>query len=34
LTALHTVHDGLETAPAAFIDLMSGRTVGKTLVRL
>jgi len=34
LTALHTLYEGLETAPEAFIDLMSGRTVGKTLVRL
>lgn len=34
LVALNNVHEGLETAPQSFIDLMSGRTVGKTLVRL
>jgi NADPH-dependent curcumin reductase CurA len=31
---LHSVYEGLEEAPSAFIDLMSGRTTGKTLVRL
>lgn len=34
LTVLDNIRDGLESAPAAFIDLMSGRTIGKTLVRL
>jgi len=34
LLALENFHDGLEQAPAAFIELMSGRTIGKTLVRL
>jgi NADPH-dependent curcumin reductase CurA len=29
-----TVRDGLEAAPAAFLDLMSGATTGKMLVRL
>ena len=32
--SLDNVHDGFESAPAAFIALMSGATVGKTLVRL
>lgn len=34
LRALDNFHDGIESAPAAFIALMSGATVGKTLVRL
>ncbi|HUI59213.1 MAG TPA: NADP-dependent oxidoreductase [Steroidobacteraceae bacterium] len=34
LVALDNFHDGLEQAPAAFIELMSGLTIGKTLVRL
>jgi NADPH-dependent curcumin reductase CurA len=34
LVALSNVRDGLEEAPQSFIDLMSGRTLGKTLVRL
>lgn len=29
-----TVYEGLEAVPGAFIDLMSGRTMGKTLVRV
>lgn len=34
LVGLTSTYDGLPAAPAAFIDLMSGRTLGKTLVRL
>ncbi|MDY0067161.1 MAG: NADP-dependent oxidoreductase [Steroidobacteraceae bacterium] len=34
LVPVNNVRDGLENAPAAFIDLMSGKTIGKTLVRL
>ncbi len=34
LTGLTSIYEGLPAAPAAFIDLMSGRTMGKTLVRL
>lgn len=34
LKAVESVYEGLERAPEAFIDLMSGRTMGKTLVRL
>jgi NADPH-dependent curcumin reductase CurA len=34
LCSLDNIHEGLESAPAAFIALMSGATVGKTLVRL
>jgi NADPH-dependent curcumin reductase CurA len=34
LVGLGSVYEGLEAAPAAFIDLMSGRTMGKTLVRM
>jgi NADPH-dependent curcumin reductase CurA len=34
LRALDNIHEGIESAPAAFIALMSGATVGKTLVRL
>ena len=34
LIALNNVRQGLEEAPHSFIDLMSGRTIGKTLVRL
>ena len=33
LVGLTSVYDGLSAAPTAFIDLMSGRTMGKTLVR-
>ena len=29
-----TVYDGLASAPAAMNDMLAGRTVGKTLVRL
>jgi NADPH-dependent curcumin reductase CurA len=34
LRAIDNIHDGIESAPAAFMALMSGATVGKTLVRL
>jgi NADPH-dependent curcumin reductase CurA len=34
LKPLANLRDGFETLPAAFIDLMSGRTIGKTLVRI
>jgi len=34
LKVLDNLHDGIENAPSAFIELMSGRTVGKTLVKL
>lgn len=34
LVPLHSAYDGLSEAPRAFIDLMSGKTTGKTLVRL
>lgn len=34
LRALDNIHQGLESTPAAFIALMTGTTVGKTLVRL
>lgn len=34
LMPLQNVRDGIENAPEAFIDLMSGRTTGKTLVRI
>ena len=34
LKPLANVRDGFETLPQAFIDLMSGRTIGKTLVRI
>lgn len=34
LRSLDNVREGIESAPAAFIALMSGSTVGKTLVRL
>ena len=34
LRSLDNIHEGIESAPAAFIALMSGSTVGKTLVRL
>ncbi len=34
LVALENVSTGLESAPAAFIRLMSGQTTGKTIVRL
>jgi len=34
LLGLTSIYDGLETAPTAFIDLMSRRTLGKTLVRI
>jgi NADPH-dependent curcumin reductase CurA len=34
LHALNNMRDGLEQAPGALIDLLSGRTTGKTLVRL
>ena len=29
-----TLYDGLEQTPSAFMDLMAGRTLGKTLVRV
>jgi NADPH-dependent curcumin reductase CurA len=29
-----TVYDGLASAPTAMNDMLAGRTVGKTLVRL
>ncbi|HUD28110.1 MAG TPA: NADP-dependent oxidoreductase [Novosphingobium sp.] len=34
LRPLANVRDGFETLPQAFIDLMAGRTIGKTLVRI
>jgi NADPH-dependent curcumin reductase CurA len=34
LKPLANVRDGFETLPEAFIDLMSGRTIGKTIVRI
>lgn len=34
LKVLTDIRDGIDAAPQAFIDLMSGRTTGKTLVRL
>ncbi|WP_068071690.1 NADP-dependent oxidoreductase [Novosphingobium lentum] len=34
LKPLENVRDGFETLPQAFIELMSGQTVGKTLVRI
>lgn len=34
LKPLANLRDGFETLPEAFIDLMSGRTIGKTLVRI
>lgn len=34
LRAIDNIHEGIESAPAALIALMSGDTVGKTLVRL
>ncbi len=34
LRSLDNIHEGIESAPSAFIALMTGRTVGKTLVRL
>lgn len=34
LRPLANLRDGFENLPAAFIDLMSGRTIGKTLVRI
>lgn len=34
LRAIDNIHEGIENAPAALIALMSGDTVGKTLVRL
>lgn len=34
LVALQNLRDGLERAPEALVDLLAGRTLGKTLVRL
>jgi NADPH-dependent curcumin reductase CurA len=34
LRSLDNIHDGIESTPQAFIALMSGATIGKTLVRL
>lgn len=34
LRPLENIRDGFERLPEAFVDLMSGRTVGKTLVRV
>jgi NADPH-dependent curcumin reductase CurA len=34
LKPLANVRDGFEKLPEAFIDLMEGRTVGKTIVRI
>ena len=34
LSVLTDIRDGIDAAPQAFIDLMSGNTTGKTLVRL
>lgn len=34
LKILDNVHEGIDSAPTAFIELMSGKTIGKTLVHL
>jgi hypothetical protein len=34
VTSRETVHDGIESAPQAFLDLFSGGNIGKMLVRL
>jgi NADPH-dependent curcumin reductase CurA len=34
LHSLDNIHEGIESAPSAFIALMTGSTIGKTLVRL
>jgi NADPH-dependent curcumin reductase CurA len=34
VTSRETVHDGIEAAPQAFLDLFSGGNTGKMLVRL
>jgi len=34
VTSRETIHDGIEAAPAAFLDLFSGGNIGKMLVRL
>lgn len=34
LRPIESVYDGLDQAPRAFIDMMTGRTIGKALVRL
>ena len=34
VTSRETVHDGIEAAPGAFLDLFSGGNIGKMLVRL
>jgi NADPH-dependent curcumin reductase CurA len=34
VTSRETIHDGIETAPQAFLDLFSGGNTGKMLVRL
>jgi NADPH-dependent curcumin reductase CurA len=34
LRPMECVYEGLAAAPQAFIDMMAGRTMGKTLVRV
>ena len=34
LTPRHVTYNGLDTAAGAFVDLLGGRTIGTTIVRL